>query len=190
MSEVGFNFWLLCIIALLPPLPAFLLIDVTLSLSIREAEYEEEIEMNGLLCGPKQPETLHHGEECTKAVVWDLVEVETHGLSPLKPKLEERGVWAEVRPAPVLSYMTTNSLVSFPETSVSHANDFATICGWCNVSRPNLNFYTDQSVALYGMSLCWIKGKAFWGWLALQNSFWCFLLGKWHLKSLMSLTRR
>ena len=58
----------------------------------RSTEYEEEIEINGLLCGPKQPEIIHHGEESTKAVVQGLVEVETRGLSPLKPKLEEHGV--------------------------------------------------------------------------------------------------
>lgn len=121
----------------------------------RSTEYEEEIEMNGLLCGPKQPEIIHHEEEGTKAVVQDLVKVETRGLSPLKPKLEEHGVWAQVRPAPTLTF------VSFPETSVSNANNFAIICGWCNVSRPNLIFCADRSVALYGMSLCWIKGKAF-----------------------------
>lgn len=102
MSEFGFDFWLLYTIALLPLL-AFLLIDITL---IR-TEYEKEIEMNGLFCGPKQPEIIHRGEEGTKAVVQELVEVETCGLSPLKPKLEVQGVWAQGRPAPTLSYMTS-----------------------------------------------------------------------------------
>jgi len=58
----------------------------------RSTEYEEEIETNGLFCGPKQAEIVHHGEEGTKAVVQDLVDVETCGLSPLKSKAEEQGV--------------------------------------------------------------------------------------------------
>lgn len=33
--------------------------------------------MNGLLCGPKQPEIINDGEENKKEVVQDLVEVET-----------------------------------------------------------------------------------------------------------------
>lgn len=58
----------------------------------RSTECEEEIEMNGLLCGQNQPENIHHGEEGTKAVVQDLVKVETCSQPPLKPKLEEHRV--------------------------------------------------------------------------------------------------
>lgn len=69
--------------------------------------------MNGLLCGPTQPEIIHDEEKGIKTVVQDLVQVETCSLSPLKPKLEEYEVGAQVRPAPALSYMTAHCLSHF-----------------------------------------------------------------------------
>lgn len=45
----------------------------------RSTEYEEETEMNGLLCGSNQPEIIHHGEEGTEAAVQDNTDKITGG---------------------------------------------------------------------------------------------------------------